>query len=734
MEFDKKDAERFFNFLNHEKLTEIRIIHSKEGLKGQFWVDNLNDFLILCEKFSGKYNVYVGVNERRTKGGKAEHVGRLSIIPLDIDPIRPKGIASTEEELKLAHQKLKEIGIWLKEEFNCEPFISMSGNGYHLYIKIPSVLLDEFNRDTIKERLKTFIREIQSRFIDDKVRIDSTFDLPRVMKCPGTLSVKGDNTQQRPWRVCKIIQAKDEPCVKVRDYLAKIKVQENEFEASLGTKTRGNLGALLKEDEKMKDLFEGGWRKHGFPSRSEAEQSLLTKLVFHGFSEDAIRAIMTQSKIGKWQEKSDAYHHMSISKAMEFVKKHGKPFEGKTKEVKRSCGEDLPDKVFEQISNREFLVYSKETSEATKQKTVEGFKPHKKIVWKTVDDIEVYESESQLWIEVRQYLYEHIDLPEGYDILTAWVFASWIPEKWHAVPYLFFYGPPGSGKTWALEILGSVGFRPFMTAATTLAVMFRACDVWHPTLFLDETEAYMRKERGEIMHLLNAGYRKGFPATRIEETKDGFKIKVFDCFGFKALAGTKGFAQALKSRCIILNMSKATRKVETKIDFDRAERLRKMLLMYRFKMLSKREELELPDVLTGRLKELFDPLIMVAPPEAKQSIIGEAEKIREITEEEERTSDEAMIFKAVFHIHQQDEERKITIEDIGRLVNRPLGIDEQISNVSIGMTLSRLGFKKTLHEGKRAIFWSQRLADRLKRRYLTAQGTGDLTAFSEEGT
>jgi len=93
------------------------------------------------------------------------------------------------------------------------------------------------------------------------------------------------------------------------------------------------------------------------------------------------------------------------------------------------------------------------------------------------------------------------------------VLATWIPEKWDAVQYLFFYGPAGSGKTWALEVLASISFRPFMSASTTLPVIFRACDLWHPTLFLDETEVYLRKERSEIMHLLNAGYRKGFPAT-----------------------------------------------------------------------------------------------------------------------------------------------------------------------------------------------------------------------------
>jgi len=430
---------------------------------------------------------------------------------------------------------------------------------------------------------------------------------------------------------------------------------------------------------------------------------------------------------------ADKWIQLKVESAFKPETPYDYRFKKEKTETKYSCGKDLDNIIFEQ-TNGEFLVYDKSTHKIKKQKIVEEFKPFDRLVWKQVDNVLPYDSEQQLWNEIKQYLWDHIDVTEGYDVLTAWTLASWTPEKWHAVPYLFFYGAPGSGKTWSLEVLASIGFRPFMTAATTLAVIFRAVDQWHPTLYLDETEAYMRKERGEILHLLNAGYRKGFPATRIEETQEGFRVKIFDCFGFKALAGTKEFAKALKSRCIIFNMSKATRKITTKIDPEKAQRLRQMLLMYRFRMLSKDERVKPPEVLTGRLKELFDPLIIVAPDAAKQSIIDQAKKIEETTEEEERTSDEALVFKAVYDIFQVEQPRKITIEKITRLVNENLAVDDQISNVQIGMTLSRLGFKRTLCNGKRAICWNRKIAERLVKRYLTASKAGGLTDFDEDRT
>jgi len=410
------------------------------------------------------------------------------------------------------------------------------------------------------------------------------------------------------------------------------------------------------------------------------------------------------------------------------------PFFKKPKptEMKGTCGENLSDKIFEQTTNQEFLLYNRVSGDTTKQKTVNGFRPLPELLWKPVDDVQDYESEENLSQEVKRHLLEYIDLSEGYDILTAWVLASWIAEKWRAVPYLFFYGPAGSGKTWALEVLASIGFRAFLTSSTRAAGLFRVCNLWHPTLFLDEAEMYIQKERDEIIHLLNAGYRRGSPAVRVEDTKEGFLPKVFDVFGFKALAGTKEFVKTLKSRCITFNMSKAARKIKTKIDEGEAENLRRKLLSYRFKKLSEKQSEEEPDIFTGRQRELFNPLIMVAPMSAKSVIIEQAKKIEELEKEEELTSNEALVFKAILEVCQRTQEKKLTIKETVDAVNKNLSLEETLSPVSVGMIASRLGFKKTMKKGERAIFWNQELAQRLAKRYLTAEDTAGLTAWLVE--
>jgi len=170
----------------------------------------------------------------------------------------------------------------------------------------------------------------------------------------------------------------------------------------------------------------------------------------------------------------------------------------------------------------------------------------------------------------------------GYDVLTAWVLASWIPENWQAVPYLFFFGPSGSGKTWALEVLKAICFRPFLAANMTMASLFRIIERCKLTLFLDETEAYLMEDKRGMLNLLNSGYRRGSPVARTGDAKQGYPVEFFDLFGFKAFAGTKELIPALRSRCLIFNMSKTARQdVRSEIDVKQAENLKQKLLYYR---------------------------------------------------------------------------------------------------------------------------------------------------------
>lgn len=411
-------------------------------------------------------------------------------------------------------------------------------------------------------------------------------------------------------------------------------------------------------------------------------------------------------------------------------------------EVKQTPGEIVGNIVFEQAKNGIYIIYDlseRKIAHSPNPEVVydryihEGktYVPLPNLPWKPTI-ITRYESEREFWKEIREFIYNHIDLPEesGYDLLTAWVVATWTPELWKSVPYLFFYGPIASGKTWALEVLAAVSYRGLLGSNITPAVLFRVCDAWHPTLFLDEAEVYISSNKAEVINLLNSGYRKGQVALRIQENPQTGKrdIVMFDVFGFKALAGTKELAQALQSRCLIFHMSKAVRPVRMQIDVEEAYKLRSKLLLYRFNKLAELREVRdirgfleggqsLLKNVDGRLRELFIPLVAAAPEDLKSILVSAAEGIKK-SRSEEKASIEAMIFNVVLRAYNKvGKEGRVSIQAVANEYNFNLPEKEQYTNQRIGYVTSRLGFQKTLFQNRKALVWDVKLVERLKQRY-----------------
>ena len=117
-------------------------------------------------------------------------------LPIDIDPIRPKDISSTDKELKLALKKQAEIVTWL-DKFSIPTITGMSGNGAHILIP----LIGYPNNQETRQAKEQFIHFLKDKFSDDKVNVDETvFNMARIWKLYGTMAVKGDNISERPHR------------------------------------------------------------------------------------------------------------------------------------------------------------------------------------------------------------------------------------------------------------------------------------------------------------------------------------------------------------------------------------------------------------------------------------------------------------------------------------------------------------------------------------------------------
>ncbi len=204
-EFNEEDARRFYRWLGHKKeeFTELRAIAwPAKGQPKRVWVQNEKDFIAFCKKWNGKRQVYVGVNPRFQRGGANEDVARRTAIPFDVDSKRPSNdVAATKEELAAAKERMGEIVSWMRLQGYKQPFVSMSGNGNHVVQRV-----DIPNTEDLLKKLESYFYNEISRI----TKTDKILDAARILKVPGTLSIKGVPTEERPHRLSYIVTVGDD--------------------------------------------------------------------------------------------------------------------------------------------------------------------------------------------------------------------------------------------------------------------------------------------------------------------------------------------------------------------------------------------------------------------------------------------------------------------------------------------------------------------------------------------
>ena len=171
-------------------------------------------------KFDGKSGIYITLNlvnpdllyraKNKLRYGREAQpttsdidIQEYSWLPIDFDPVRPSDISSSNEEHEKALIKAQEVREWLTSQGWPTPIFSDSGNGGHLVysIKLPN---DQESRKLVDKCLKA----LDLLFSDEVVKIDTKVGNPgRIWKLYGTMSCKGDNSPERPWRRSRIVEA-----------------------------------------------------------------------------------------------------------------------------------------------------------------------------------------------------------------------------------------------------------------------------------------------------------------------------------------------------------------------------------------------------------------------------------------------------------------------------------------------------------------------------------------------
>jgi hypothetical protein len=125
---------------------------------------------------------------------------------VDLDPVRPAGVSSTDEEKQAALDLALEVRDYLKKQGFSEPIEGDSGNGAHLLYPI-----DLPNDAESLELVRSVLEALSFKFSDARVAVDTTTsNAARIWKLYGTTARKGDSTKDRPHRVSRLLKVPEE--------------------------------------------------------------------------------------------------------------------------------------------------------------------------------------------------------------------------------------------------------------------------------------------------------------------------------------------------------------------------------------------------------------------------------------------------------------------------------------------------------------------------------------------
>jgi putative DNA primase/helicase len=129
-------------------------------------------------------------------------------------------------------------------------------------------------------------------------------------------------------------------------------------------------------------------------------------------------------------------------------------------------------------------------------------------------------------------------------------------------PILFITGPTKRcGKSRLLAILLRMVFRPFAAASATPAGIYRTIELHHPTLCIDEVDAFMRGDE-QLRGLVNSGHTReaAFHLGCAPTANKEFEPRRWSTWTPKIFSGIGRLADTIEDRAIILKMVRKRKK------------------------------------------------------------------------------------------------------------------------------------------------------------------------------
>jgi hypothetical protein len=151
---------------------------------------------------------------------------------------------------------------------------------------------------------------------------------------------------------------------------------------------------------------------------------------------------------------------------------------------------------------------------------------------------------------------------EYYDVMTLFVMASYMFRLFKSLGYIHFNGTQASGKSQNLNILKALAFNTAWASSMSSAALYRSLAGNPGTVCIDEAEGWEGERGEELRRILNSGYLDGSTVHRVEKgAGDKFYVAQFEAYSPKAIASINPLDQVIGSRCLVVGMRPALRKI-----------------------------------------------------------------------------------------------------------------------------------------------------------------------------